>query len=104
VNSSSTFDPYNIVSTDDLRAAVNRTAAYVASLPTEHNVVTMNPASSNEHGQNTDNPLSAGPSGLSGIAVGQGLPWEVWRKRVGNGETPSIPSEPVQPIRDKPKA
>jgi len=44
----STFDRYNIVSTSDLRAAVTRTAAYVASLPTERNVVAM---SGTEHGQ-----------------------------------------------------
>lgn len=33
-----TFDRYNIVSTEDLRAAVNHTAAYVLGLPTKRNV------------------------------------------------------------------
>ena len=48
----STFDRYNIVSTEDLRAALARTAAYVESLPTERNVVAI--AAGDEHGQNTD--------------------------------------------------
>jgi hypothetical protein len=46
----STFDRYNIVSTEDLRAAVNRTASYVASLPVERNVVAMTPTTGNERG------------------------------------------------------
>jgi integrase len=35
----STFDRYNIVSTEDLELAITRTAAYVATLPTERTVV-----------------------------------------------------------------
>ena len=35
----STFDRYNITSTEDLRAAVERTTAYVEGLPTERTVV-----------------------------------------------------------------
>jgi hypothetical protein len=62
----STFDRYNIVSTDDFRAAVNRTAAYVASLPVERNVVAMMPCSDNKHGQNTDSGSSTASSGLFG--------------------------------------
>jgi integrase len=37
----STFRRYNIVSTDDLRDAVKRTAAYVLTLPAERNVVEL---------------------------------------------------------------
>lgn len=69
----STFDRYNIVSTDDLRAAVTRTAAHVASLPTERNVVGMTANSGNEHGQDTDNPPLAGSSGFSAVVVSQGI-------------------------------
>jgi len=36
----STFDRYNITSAEDISAAITRTAAYVATLPTERNVVT----------------------------------------------------------------
>jgi integrase len=37
----STFDRYNITSVEDIRAAVERTADYVATLPTERNVSTI---------------------------------------------------------------
>ena len=47
----STFDRYNIVSTEDLRSALARTAAYVESLPTKRNVAAI--AAGDEHGQRT---------------------------------------------------
>jgi hypothetical protein len=50
----STFDRYNIVSTEDLRAAVNRTAAQVSSLPVERIVGALTPTTGSEHGRNTD--------------------------------------------------
>ncbi len=67
----STFDRYNIVSTEDLRAAVTRTAAYVASLPTARNVEArmdelLDAAAHNEHGQNTDSGASAPGADLLG--------------------------------------
>jgi hypothetical protein len=62
----STFDPYNIVSGEDLRAAVNRTAAYFASLPVERNVVGVTKTTVNEHGHNTDSGGSTASSGLLG--------------------------------------
>jgi hypothetical protein len=34
----STFDRYNITSAEDIKAAILRTANYVATLPTERNV------------------------------------------------------------------
>ncbi len=39
----STFDRYNITSAEDTRAAIERTADYVATLPTERNVTTFEP-------------------------------------------------------------
>ena len=59
----STFDRYNIVSTEDLRAAIARTAAYVASLPTERNVIAI---AGNEHVQDADNGASASRPDLLG--------------------------------------
>jgi hypothetical protein len=35
----STFDRYNITSAEDIEAAITRTAAYVATLPTERTTV-----------------------------------------------------------------
>jgi integrase len=40
----STFDRYNITSAEDIKAAIARTAEYVATLPTERNVATIEPA------------------------------------------------------------
>jgi integrase len=37
----STFDRYNITSAEDIKAAIARTARYVATLPTERNVRTL---------------------------------------------------------------
>jgi len=37
----STFDRYNITSAEDIGAAIARTAEYVATLPTERNVATL---------------------------------------------------------------
>ena len=37
------FDRYNIISEDDLRAAVRKTTAYVASLPATSKVVLLRP-------------------------------------------------------------
>ena len=37
----STFDPYNIVSTQDTAAAIEKTAAFVATLPVNRNVVEL---------------------------------------------------------------
>jgi hypothetical protein len=64
----STFDRYNMVSTEDLRGAVNGIAAYVASLKVERNVVGTTPPSGNEHGQNT----ASGSSGASSDLMGSG--------------------------------
>jgi hypothetical protein len=75
----STFDRYNILSTEDRRAAVNRTASYVASLPVERNFVAMMPFSGNEHGQDADSGSSTASSGL----MGSGTYGRQWRKRVG---------------------
>ena len=64
----STFDRYNIVSTEDLRSALARTAAYVESLPTKRNVAAI--AAGDEHGQNTDSPggeVGTRPSGLNDL-------------------------------------
>jgi integrase len=44
----STFDRYNITSAEDIEAAIDRTAAYVATLPTERNVTTLD-CSQNVH-------------------------------------------------------
>jgi hypothetical protein len=44
----STFDRYNITSAEDIQAAIDRTAAYVATLPTERNVTTLD-CSQNVH-------------------------------------------------------
>ncbi len=46
----STFDRYNITSAEDIKAAITRTAAYVATLPTERNVADI------EDSQTTHNP------------------------------------------------
>jgi len=51
----STFDRYNIVSEEDLRAALTRTAAYVSQLPHERNIVEVPARSGDEHAQFTDN-------------------------------------------------
>ena len=56
----STFDRYNIVSEDDIREAVLRTAAYVSGLPTDRKVVPMAERRGG-HGQNADNARS-GPA------------------------------------------
>lgn len=45
----SVFDRYNIVSEEDLRLAIQRTAAYVSALPRERNVLPL--AAGAEHGQ-----------------------------------------------------
>src|SRR5206468_8247256 len=37
----STFDRYNITSVEDIKAAITRTATYVATLPTERNVANL---------------------------------------------------------------
>ena len=50
------FDRYNIISEDDIRAAVRKTTAYVASLPAAAKVVPLRAdrGQQREHGQNTD--------------------------------------------------
>lgn len=40
----STFDRYNITSAEDIKAAIARTAEYVATLPTARTVATLEPA------------------------------------------------------------
>jgi integrase len=49
----STFDRYNITSAEDIRAAILRTASYVATLPTERNVADI------EDSQKTHKPAKA---------------------------------------------
>ena len=44
-----TFDRHNIISEDDIRAAVKKTSAYVASLPTASNVVPLRADAGSRH-------------------------------------------------------
>jgi integrase len=58
-----TFDRYNIVSGEDVKDALTRTAAYVATLPAERNI---------ERAQNAHNPEAGkrGSNGRKGTKVG----------------------------------
>jgi hypothetical protein len=67
----STFDRYNIVSTEDLRAAVTRTAQDVASLPTGRLHAARRTRT--EHGS----------AGLDPVSLAQELTVRRWPKRVG---------------------
>jgi integrase len=75
----SMFDRYNIVSEDDVREAMDRTATYVASLPTERTVTLLVAAAGGggrEHGQKADKgaprqPVRVEPKGPVG-----GSGWE----------------------------
>jgi hypothetical protein len=105
----STFDRYNIVSTEDLRAAVNRTASYVASLPVERNVVAMTPTTGNERGQNTDSGSSTASSGLLGSGTYGPAMAEAGGNRIRQGGSPGIvryeavgPSGPHRPLKRRP--
>jgi len=80
----STFDRYNIVPEEDLRAAVTRTAAYVSQLPTERNVVAMPGRSGDERGQNTDNGASAASPARPRLSTDQGVTSEVMAEAGGN--------------------
>jgi hypothetical protein len=86
----STFDRYNIVSEEDLRAAVTRTAAYVSQLPTERNVVAMPGRSGDERGQNTDNGASAASPARPRLSTDQEVTSEGLAEAGGNRnhETP----------------
>jgi integrase len=48
------FDRYNIASEEDLREAVVKTAAYIASLPATSTIIPIPLGPSAKHGQNTD--------------------------------------------------
>ena len=80
----STFDRYNIVSEEDLRAAVTRTAAYVSQLPTERNVVGMPGRSGDERGQNTDNGASAASPARPRLSTDQGVTSDALAEAGGN--------------------
>lgn len=80
----STFDRYNIVSEEDLRAAVERTAAYVSQLPTERKVVAMATRAGNERGQNTDKDASGVPPAPSRLLTDQELTAEELAEAGGN--------------------
>ena len=62
----SIFDRYNIVSDDDIREAMAKITAYVASLPTAPAVIPLLQRTPEEHGQNTDKIQyrSVNPTGL----------------------------------------
>jgi len=80
----STFDRYNIVSEEDLRAAVERTAAYVSQLPTERRVVAIAARAGNERGQNTDKGASGVPPAPSRLLTDQELTAEELAEAGGN--------------------
>jgi len=90
----STFDRYNIVSEDDVREGLRRTAAYVASLPTERKLVPIAAASaSGEHGQKADSGAAAPRVRIEPAQIVGGSGWE------SNRPTSATPDQPRREVK-----